>query len=256
MEAREQRGLGIAATKKLKRKGRLWVVPSQGGTGSYVVDPKAPACSCPDFEDRRETCKHLFAVEYTVRRESKLGGATVTETVKVIYSQDWPAYNAAQTHEKDLVAKLLRDLCAAIDDPEQKRGRPRIPLADQVFCAVMKVYAGMSARRAMCDLRYLGERGFLPKVPHYNSVLNALENPGLAPLLTFLIEQSAGPLKAVEEDFAIDSSGFTTSLYSRWYSKKYGKEKSLALWLKAHNHGRDQDERRDERRGDGQARSR
>lgn len=234
MEAREQRGLEIAATKKLKRKGRLWIVPSQRGSGTYVVDPKAPDCSCPDFETRLDKCKHVYAVEFTIRRETKTKAGIVTETVRMTYRQEWSAYNAAQTHEKEHVAALLRKLCSVVDEPEQKRGRPRVPIADQVFCAVMKVYAGMSARRAMSDLRDLGERGFLTRVPHFNSVLNALENPGLAPVLTAMIEESAGPLGAVETDFAIDSSGFSSSVYSRWYSEKYGKEKSKAQWIKAH----------------------
>lgn len=150
------------------------------------------------------------------------------------YAQEWPAYNAAQTHEKVHVAELLRDLCRAIDEPIQRRGRPRVPLADQVFCAVMKVYAGMSARRAMSDLRDLGERGYLARVPHFNSVLNALENPGLLPLLTALIEESAKPLKVVETDFAVDGTAFTTSVDRRWFSEKYGREKSVARWIHGH----------------------
>lgn len=176
MDAREQRGLEIAATKRLRRQGDLWLVPSQRGSGTYVVDPTAPECSCPDFEDRRERCKHVYAVEYTLKRETDANGETVTQTLRVTYRQEWRAYNAAQTHEKKHVAELLGDLCAAIDNPVQKRGRPRVPLSDAVFCATMKVYAGISARRAMSDLRDLGERDFLDKVPHYNSVLNALEN--------------------------------------------------------------------------------
>jgi hypothetical protein len=175
MDAREQRGLEIATTKKLRRKGRLWVVTSQRGSGSYIVDPKAPDCSCPDFETRLDKCQHVYAVEFTLRRETKTKRGTVTESLKVTYRQEWAAYNGAQTHEKEHVARLLRDLCSTIDEPAQGRGRPRIPVADQVFVAVMKVYAGMSARRAMCDLRDLGERGYLSRVPHFNSVLNALE---------------------------------------------------------------------------------
>ena len=35
---------------------------------------------------------------------------------------------------------LLRDLCAGLPEPEQKRGRPRLPLRDAVFAAVLKVY--------------------------------------------------------------------------------------------------------------------
>jgi transposase len=234
MDGREQRGLEIAATKKLRRKGDLWLVPSQAGGSTYVVDPATPECSCPDFEDRRERCKHVFAVEFTVLRERSESGETVTQTLKVTYRQEWPAYNAAQTNEKVRVAELLRDLCAAIDNPAQGRGRPRLPLSDSVFCAAIKVYAGMSARRTMSDLRDLADKGFIDRAPHYNSVLNALENPDLTPILTAMIEESALPLKSVETDFAVDSSGFTTSVYHRWYSEKYGKEKSEAFWLKAH----------------------
>jgi hypothetical protein len=38
----------------------------------------------------------------------------------------------------------------------------------------------------------------------------------------------------VETDFAVDSSGFSTSVYSRWYDAKYGKIRSEQQWLKAH----------------------
>jgi hypothetical protein len=236
MEAREQRGLAIAATKKLRRKGDLWLVPSQTGGSTYIVDPTeaTATCSCPDYETRLDKCKHVYAVEYTVRRETSTERGTVTETLKVTYRQEWAAYNDAQTHEKDHVARLLRDLCSAIDEPEQKRGRPRIPVADQVFAAVMKVYAGISARRAMCDLRDLAGRGYLSRVPHFNSVLNALENPAIAPLLTAMIEESAAPLASVESDFAVDSSGFASSVYRRWYSEEYGEEKPTVQWIKAH----------------------
>jgi transposase len=236
MDGREQRGLEIAATKKLRQKGPVWIVPSQAGKGTYVVDPTEaqPTCSCPDYEDRGESCKHIFAVEYTVRRESSGAGETVTETLKVTYRQEWSAYNAAQTHEKEHVAVLLHDLCAAIDNPVQGRGRPRLPLSDSVFCAVMKVYGGMSGRRTMTDLRDFAAKGYIDRAPHYNSVFNTLENPALTPMLVRMIEESAAPLAAVETDFAADSSGFTTSQYRRWYSAKYGRETTAAIWLKAH----------------------
>ena len=36
METRQQRGLEIAATKKILAKGKLLVVPSQAGAGAYT----------------------------------------------------------------------------------------------------------------------------------------------------------------------------------------------------------------------------
>ena len=49
-----------------------------------------------------------------------------------------------------------------------------------------------------------------------------------------LVEQRALPLKAVEQDFAVDSSGFSTSVFDRWFSHKWGKQIKKARWIKAH----------------------
>ena len=214
----------------------LWLVPASTGTGTYVVDPSVygPAtCTCPDFELRQTPCKHVHAVEYTIKRERLTASGTVTETIT--YRQEWASYNAAQTNEKPRVAELLRDLCSVVDNPVQVgRGRPRLPLSDSIFCAVMKVYGGMSARRTTSDLREFAANGLIDKAPHYNSVLNALENPDLTPFLKALIEESAAPLASLETDFAADSSGFTTSTYGRWFNVKYGREMTYTRWLKAH----------------------
>lgn len=238
MNAREQRGMEIAATVKLRRKGSVWIVPSQAGKGDmYSVDLSgdAPTCSCPDHETRRVKCKHIHAVEFSIRRETRPDGTTtVTKTVRVTYAQDWPAYNAAQTHEKEHVTKLLRGLCDGIPQPPQGRGRPRLPLSDVVFSAVMKVYTTVSGRRAASDLRECEANGHVNHAPHYNSVFHYLENPALAPILKALIEESASPLKAVESDFAVDSSGFSTCTFVRWYDAKYGRTRREHKWVKAH----------------------
>ncbi|MGI9071931.1 MAG: transposase [Bryobacteraceae bacterium] len=238
MDGREQRGLEIAGQVKLSRDGSGWVVPSQGGKGiNYTVDMKGdtPTCSCPDHATRRVKCKHIFAVEFSIQRETRLDGTTtVTKTVRVTYAQDWPAYNAAQSHEKTRVTELLRGLCDGISQPPQGRGRPRLPLADVVFSAVMKVYSTVSGRRATSDLRECEAKGHIAHAPHYNSVFHYLEDPTLTPILKALIEESASPLKALESDFAVDGSGFSTCTYERWYDEKYGKMRSDHQWLKVH----------------------
>ena len=120
MDARQEKGLQIAATPKLVPEGNMWLVPSQAGKGKYVVDADAKQCTCPDFESRQATCKHLFAVEYTIQREYTDDGQTqtVTETVTVkkTYKQEWSAYNEAQTNEKERFQALLADLCKGIKD--------------------------------------------------------------------------------------------------------------------------------------------
>lgn len=70
MDAREQRGLLIAERHRLKPSGRLWFVPSESSGERYRVDPAAGSCTCPDFELRQAKCKHLWAVEFTIRRET------------------------------------------------------------------------------------------------------------------------------------------------------------------------------------------
>ena len=241
---RERRGMRIAATCKLTKKGEVWLVPSQSGHGRYTVspDPEAPHCTCPDHETRGLKCKHLFAVEFAMKREQHPDGSTtvtqtvtVTETIKKpTYPQDWPAYNAAQTHEKEKFQALLYDLCQGLEELPPSKGHPRLSLSDAVFSACFKVYSTMSARRFISDLRDAEEKGYLRTVPHFNSILNYLDNPILTPILRALITESSLPLKTVEADFAVDSSGFTTSRFIRWFDHKYGVVRQQHAWVKVH----------------------
>lgn len=234
---REQKGLQIAALSKIRHNNVGWWVPSQSGNGKYLVvlDGELPFCTCPDYESRQQPCKHIYAVEFTIRRETKADGTTtVTKTMQVTYKQDWPAYNAAQTHEEEHFIDLLRGLCDGVHQPEYHFGRPRLPLSDVVYGLVTKVYGGMSGRRSMSALNSAKGQGVVKTAPHYNSMSDYFKMPELTPVLKAMIEESASPLKAVESDFAVDSSGFATSVYSRWYDAKYGKVKSEQQWLKAH----------------------
>ncbi len=66
------------------------------------------------------------------------------------------------------------------------------------------------------------------------ATLRILDDPAITPILKALIEESARPLRATESDFAVDSSGFSTSIYERWFDQKYGREVSKSQWVKAH----------------------
>ncbi len=244
MEAREQRGIILAATKSIRKQGGRWVVPSQTGQGVYSVfiTNTEHVCTCPDYETRRQDCKHIYAAIYVMRREENPDGSTtvteavaIAETCRPTYPQVWPAYNAAQTNEKDKFQSLLFDLCSGVKEPAVKKaGRPSIPMCDALFSAIFKVYSTVSARRFMTDLREAQSKGLIAKTPHYNSIFNYLEKPELTPILREMIIQSSLPLQAVEIDFAADSSGFTTSRFTRWFDVKYGKERVKHEWVKAH----------------------
>jgi transposase len=177
----------------------------------------------------------LYAVEYTLKRETAPDGTTtVTETTKITYKQNWTAYNAAQSEEKTRFVSLLADLCRGIPQPEQAKGRPRLPLRDMVFAAAYKVYCGFSSRRFTSDLRSVHEDGLISKTPHFNSVSNYLADPQLTAILKELVTVSSLPLKAVETDFAVDATGFSTCTYARWHDAKYGGNMQKRDWFKAH----------------------
>src|SRR3989441_5564496 len=245
-QAREQRGLVIAATAKLQKSddGYRWFVPSQtnGCRDTYIVkpDPAHPHCTCPDFTARQLRCKHIYAVEFTIQREYTNDGETETltetVTVKKTYKQEWSSYNAAQVNEKSEFQKLLHELCKGVGEPSQTMGRPRLPFEDMIFAAAFKVYSTVSGRRFMSDLRDAHEKGYISKLPCYNSIFNYFENEALTPYLKMLIEESSLPLQTIESSFAVDSSGFSTSRFVQWVQAKHHDPKLLEAknWVKVH----------------------
>jgi hypothetical protein len=140
MSIRQQKGLEIADRFTFAREGRLYIVPSQWGKGRYKVDAEKKNCTCPDYDFRREPCKHLYAVEHVIERQktttttTDAQGATTTTTTETVtikrktYRQEWPAYNAAQTQEKRIFQYLLHQLAQGVGSPAQHMGRPRYRL--------------------------------------------------------------------------------------------------------------------------------
>lgn len=67
MDQRQYKGLEIAFIGGVyEKKPGIWIVPSQTSSQKYTVKTtvKGPVCSCLDFELRRKTCKHIWAVTY------------------------------------------------------------------------------------------------------------------------------------------------------------------------------------------------
>ncbi|HEX8474397.1 MAG TPA: transposase [Pyrinomonadaceae bacterium] len=248
MDAREQRGLEIANTTKLKGNAGLWLVPSSNKPDGYTVEidkVHQPRCSCPDYSFRFKKCKHIFAVEFTIERkrirtETKDGQTTVTETTETVkvkrttYRQEWKQYNAAQAYEKSEFLALLYSLANGIEEPLQTFGRPRLSMSDTIFAIVYKIYSTVSTRRFATDLRDAHQKGYLSKLPSYSTLFDYLKMEELTPYLKHLITESGKILKSVEVDFAVDSSGFSTSQFGRWFVAKYGGEADFRKWIKLH----------------------
>jgi transposase len=249
VDVREQKGREIANSAIIKKMGDAWIVPSQSGAGSYRVSMESGEimCSCPDFELRRSACKHVYAAAFFVQRTTvteqidafgTTTTTTVTETaatVRVSYPQRWAEYNKAQCAEKEITQSLLRSLCDGIQGaPQTGRGRPKTPLSDVVYGLTMKVYTTASGRRATTDIEACSEAGYMTTAPRYNTLFDYMDKPELTDLLTVLVEESAAPLACVESRFAADATGFGTTTYHRWFDHKYGREKKVQGWVKAH----------------------
>src|SRR3989344_486071 len=131
--SREQRELLIAQKYRITRTDKGYVVPSQFNKGQYLVKVRYDhkECNCPDFETRRQKCKHIFAVEYTLQKDIDTNGNTIiTEIVKKTYPQNWKAYNISQQTEKQKLMELLADITSRIRQPAYTFGRPKGNLGD------------------------------------------------------------------------------------------------------------------------------
>lgn len=237
--SREERGKLLAkSTRIVKTAEGCWRVTSQTNTSrQYLVRflRNEPKCSCPDCELRHKKCKHIYAVEFYIKQEiDQEGKITQTKGVKISYSQDWKAYNNAQTNEKLVFLKLLRELCDFVEQPQYKFGRPNLAYSDMIFGSALKVYSTFSLRRFMSDMKIAKEMNLVDNVPSFMTISNYMNDEKVTEILKQLISISASPLKEVETDFAVDSSGFSTSRFARWFDYKYGRERTHRIWLKAH----------------------
>lgn len=152
------------------------------------------------------------------------------------YKQKWPAYNQTQTSEfsmfQDILIELLDSLI--ISKSINRPGRPFNDLKEMIFCCVMRTYYGKSSRRCVSFLDYAITKGYISKKPHFNTILNYYKEEAMIDILKFLVEKSASPLKQLEMDFAVDASGFSTSLFGRWLDVRTETDNVKRIYKKAH----------------------
>jgi transposase len=211
-----------------------WSVPSQSGFGRYrvVLSEGAWVCGCKDFEKRGLFCKHILAVLELSRPPS-----CVAPVPHKQYRQH-VSYTRAQTEEMRLVDSLLRDLVSEVPDlprTPSKGGRPALSLSDSLYCAILKVYSGLSGRRAVGVYSNVKDRALLKSVPNYMVASRALNRPEATLILHRLLTISAEPLVGLEDGGVIapDSTGVQTTSFGAWREERHG-EKRQKKWLKVH----------------------
>lgn len=229
---REVRGQIIAKTAQIQKTANGWLVPSSSSGKNYLVG-KDFGCNCPDSQFHQITCKHSYAVKYYLQKETENPQGIQTGRMRLTYKQAWGAYNRAQTDEITHFDRLLSDLVESVEEPEQRMGRPRVPLKEQVFCSIQKVYSQLSSRRAASLFAHAQERAQIGKAPCYNMVNLALNREDMTSILMELLAISASPLKSVETSFAVDSTGFRTTNFCMYANVKHGLKRQHK-WVKAH----------------------
>jgi transposase len=238
VERRELKALEIAARCRIEYKDGAWRVPSQTTPSTvYRVTLSPVSCQCDDWQLRAQPCKHVIAARLVQERDHggqppKIDADEVPK--KPTYKQDWRAYTLAQTTEKHRLQALLSELCRGVEEPPYKGGRTPTPIAAVLFTCAYKVYSTFSGRRFACDLRDAHERGYVSHAIPPTKIASHMDRADLTPILKALIVRASLPLRAVEVDFAPDSSGFSTSRFVRWYDEKYGVHRSGHDWVKVH----------------------
>lgn len=208
-----------------------YLVPSDTGNHFYKVESKTYDCECEDYLWRRQKCKHVMAVEIAFGQVRKPD----TWEPKSC-DRNWRAYNKSQIEEKTVFLGLLSDLTRTIDGPEQATGRPAMSLGDMVFACAFKVYSQVSSRRFSTDLKDAETKGYINQAAHYSILNRYMEKVSLTPFLEMLVEQTSAPLAALEDSFAIDSTGLGISNSVAWSRAKYHDQKMLVNknWVKIH----------------------
>jgi transposase len=162
----------------------------------------------------------------------------IMETQTILADHDrqfsWHNYNESQTKEKTLFVNILNDLCNLIIEPKNEKGRKPTPIRDIVFSIVLKEYLRTSSRRLQGDLKLFAEGGFLSREIPFTTLLDNLEKDSLKEVMKECVEISSLPLREIELDFAIDSTGFSISRYVTYFDFKYNKDRRQKLWRKCH----------------------
>lgn len=167
--------------------------------------------------------------------ETAVGQSESNRTASGAYRQDWTLYNTAQTNELPHFQRMLWTLCRSVGEPRQYRGRPRLEFCDMLFLIVYRAYfSQFSGRRFTSQLEQLKEKGYISRVPHFNSLFNYLELVELTEALRNMLIISSLPLVPFEEHFSPDSSGFSTKKFNEWKQVKYGNTEKWREWVKLH----------------------
>jgi len=242
-DVRSQRGLALARSGKASIKvlvGTKYLVPSATSNGSqYVVDtnPKEERCSCLDWSklgghDRPHRCKHIWAVFHVLKLadgNELIMPESDEPKPKPKIKRNWKAVNRCRTlipHYAPHYCEMLVDGLGPIGRMPGDNGAPGVRLRDVLLTALIRAFLNLSAAEAVVQVEIYRKAGLIrmTKVPSYNTLLRVFAKPEHMALLHRLLAGSALPLIGLESTFAIDGTGFGTSVYDHHFVQKHGEE--------------------------------
>jgi transposase len=221
-----------------------YIVASQSGAGLYQVEGVGipglfESCTCPDFLERLAPCKHIFLVRNWIRTQSNpisTAGSPLRPAPHAKAPINWRAYDAAQQEEYRLFHTLLRDLCLGFPEPfrdPHMAGQKAIPLRDQAFCAVQKLYLGFPCRTSQGFREEAARKGQLNDAHYWAISSRFLCRDDVTEGLHDMLARSAIPLMGIEDRCAIDSTGLRTTRFNYYRKEKYEPSREN-IWRKLH----------------------
>lgn len=224
-------------------------VRSQSGGGSYIVEQRHGLweCDCEDWAPLRP-CVHVLTVllrERILPYPDEEAEATTRPAGGIT---DWAAYRKAEEAIPRVLPRLARRLFEGLPDTERRGpGRPPVPQADSLLCALMWSIAQKNARQEQETRDRLLADGLLSRRVAGNDVSRTLTDPKTTAQLEEALRATRLPFSMVDDDgtpfllsavgdtFAVDSTGFTPSRRGHYNTEKHGAEKPGPLpWLKCH----------------------
>jgi len=162
--SRELRGLEIAKAKENqidKIDDFSYVVHSQSGNGNYLVSKAEDywMCKCPDHRFRGVKCKHIWAVEISLKLKEQVRKNIVIEEVlisKCIFCHSEKIKKFGIRRNKN--SSIQRFLCCACGKTfSMNIGFEKMKHNPQAITSAMQLYfSGESLRNTMKSLRLLG----------------------------------------------------------------------------------------------------
>jgi len=161
---RMERGLEIAnrETSQISRiNDVVYRVLSQSGHGEYTVSVSENGwqCDCPDHVFRHVKCKHIWAVELSLRMREQVSKSIIIEEVKVSTCQFCHSSNIKKFGiRKNISGNIQRFLCGDCKRTFSVNiGFEKMKHNPQAITSAMQLYfSGESLRNTMKSLRLLG----------------------------------------------------------------------------------------------------